>query len=149
MTWGPCLSPSSGGAGERGTVTAWLLVMPLLVLLVGGMTVDLWAAMSARSRIAAIADDAAVAGATAVSDASARGADQQVTVDVPDAVRRALVAVDSHPGAVEVTGRSAAATPDLVSVTVQGRFQFLFLQLVGATAGSISVTGHAAPASVP
>lgn len=127
----------------------WLMVVPLLVMLVGGMTVDLWVALSARGRIAAIADEAAIAGATAVSVEAGRAQDQQVALDPIVAQQRALAAVDTHPGVADVTGRSAVASEGLVAVTVTGTFDFLFLRLVGATSAPINVTGWAAPSAVP
>lgn len=134
---------------ERGSVTVWLMILPILVMLVGGMTVDLWTALSARGRIAAIADEAAAAGATAVSVDSGRAQTQQVTLDPAEAQLRALVAVDTHPGVIDVTGRSALASPTMVEVTVTSTFDFLFLRLVGATSTPISVTARAAPLAVP
>lgn len=135
--------------GERGSVTIWLLVVPILLLVLGGLTLDLWAALSARGRIAAIADEAAVAGAGALDPLAGRDADlQAVALDPDAAVRRALAAVDAHPGSAAVVSRRATASPDLVSVTVEGTFDFLLLRLVGAVTAPISVTGHAVPQAV-
>ncbi|MGI9016316.1 MAG: pilus assembly protein TadG-related protein [Euzebya sp.] len=133
----------SGVADQRGSITAWLMVVPLLVLLLGGLSVDLWAALAARGRIAAIADEAAAAGATALSEDDSRAVDQQVRLDPAEAQRRALEAVDTHPAIADVTARSATASAELVSVTVEGVSDFLFLRLVGATTVPIRVTGHA------
>jgi Flp pilus assembly protein TadG len=131
--------------GERGSVTAWLLVLPLLLLLLGGIGLDLWAALAERGRIAAIADDAAAAGATAIDPGSVQAAEQVIALDPALAVERALVAVDTHPGARAVTSRHATASDAIVSVTVEGELAFLLLRLVGADTAPISVTGHASP----
>lgn len=80
-------------ARDGGSVTVWLMVVPLLVMLVGGMTVDLWAAWSARGRIASIADEAVIAGASAVSVGAGRARGQQVALDPIEAQQRALVAL--------------------------------------------------------
>lgn len=139
-------APGRRVADQRGSVTIWLLVVPVLLLVLGGITLDLWAALSARGRIAAIADEAAVAGAGALDPSAGRdAAAQAIALDPDAAVARALAAVDAHPGAADVTGRRATATPQLVSVTVDGTFDFLLLRLVGADTAPISVTGHAAP----
>lgn len=133
---------------ERGSVTAWLMVVPLLVMVLGGISLDLWAAVSARGRIAAIADEAAVAGASALA-ADASRQDSQVALLEPDeAVRRALLAVDGHPENADVLTRTASATPELVSVTVEGQFGFLLLRLVGADTAPVRVTGHATPVTL-
>jgi Flp pilus assembly protein TadG len=137
-----------GLAAERGSVTVWLLAVPVLLLALCGVTLDLWAALSARSTIAAIADEAAVAGASAVSEADGRSQRQAVELDPASAVQAALTAVDTHPLAGTVTARTANATPSIVSVTVEGEFAFVLLRLVGATTASISVTGHARPVTL-
>ncbi len=133
--------------GESGSVTVWMVLTPLLVLLLGGMSLDLWAALSARGRIAAIADDAAIAGATAVAVTELRDdlGDQAPVLDPHHAQARALAAVDAHPQSGLVTGRSVSASPDIVTVTVEGQYQFLLLRMVGATTAPISVTGSARP----
>lgn len=132
-------------ASERGSVTAWLMVVPLLILLLGGISVDLWTALSARGRIAAVADDAAAAAATAVSAHGSRETAQRVQLDVEEASRRALVAVDTHPDAARVVSRTVHASTDLVSVTVEGELAFMLLRLVGGDVARVVVTGHAAP----
>lgn len=130
-------------SGQRGSVTVWLLVVPVLIMVLGGLSVDLWAALSAQNRIAAIADEAAAAGATAVSPGVSRSNDQALLLDPAEAERRALQAVDTHPGADQVTGRSVVARTDLVAVTVEGNSEFLFLRLLGATSIPVRVTGAA------
>lgn len=132
---------------ERGSVTAWMVMVPLMVMLLSGMSVDLWAALSARGRVAAIADEAAVAGASAIAEGDLRsvGDSQGVALDPGAAQARALAAVDGHPQAGLVTARSVIADTQIVSVTVEGQYEFLFLQLVGATTTPISVTGSASP----
>jgi Flp pilus assembly protein TadG len=129
---------------DRGSVTAWLLLVPLLVLLLGGLTLDLWAALTARARVAAVADDAAAAGASAIDEAVLRGTGA-VVLD-PDAARaRALEAAAAHPDAGLLTGVAADATPSQVTVTADATFEFLLLRLVGATTAPVSVTARAAP----
>ncbi|CAN5461501.1 hypothetical protein BH23ACT9_BH23ACT9_36390 [soil metagenome] len=129
---------------DGGSVTAWLLVVPLLLLVMGGLSLDLWAALSVRGRVAAIADDAAAAGATAVSVADLRDGGT-ARVDAGEASARALRAVDTHPDAALVTARTVATGDRLVSVTVDGEVVFTLLRLVGATTAPVRVTGHAAP----
>ena len=43
----------TGLNGDRGSVTVWLMVVPVLLLLLGGITLDLWSAASVRARPAA------------------------------------------------------------------------------------------------
>lgn len=130
---------------DAGTAAVWLMITPVLILVLAGISLDLWGALSARGRIAAIADEAAVAGATAIAVDGSRAAAQQVTLDAEEATRRALEAVDVHPDGDRVTARGAAAGEDLVSVTVEGHYELLVLRLVGVDSLPISVIGHAAP----
>ncbi len=130
---------------QRGSVTVWLMLVPLLVVVLGGLSVDLWAGLSTRSRLAAIADDAAAAGATAVSVPAVRQPDQRVLLDTDEAVRRATAAVDEHPEVGLVTGRRATADAQLVTVVVEGRHDFLLLGLLGTGSTPVLVRGHAAP----
>ncbi len=50
---------------ERGSMTLWALGLSLILFGVGFLALDLWNAFSARSEAAAVADSAAIAGATA------------------------------------------------------------------------------------
>jgi Flp pilus assembly protein TadG len=131
-------------ARDRGSVTAWMMLVPLLVAVLGGFSLDLWAALGTRGRVAAIADEAAAAGATALDVAGIRAAGE-VQIDPAAAHARAAAAVDGHPDAGLLTGREVVATPDRVAVTVTARHEFLLLRLVGATAAAVEVTGHARP----
>jgi hypothetical protein len=53
---------------DRGTVTLWTLGMVLVVLFLGWLSIGLWTGFSARRELAASADQAAQAGATALDD---------------------------------------------------------------------------------
>jgi len=51
---------------ERGSITFWVLGLSIAVLFLGGMSGDLWRVMSDRRELAAVADSAAAAAASAV-----------------------------------------------------------------------------------
>ena len=51
---------------ERGSITFWVLGLSIAVLFLGGISVDLWRVMSDRRELAAVADSAAAAGASAI-----------------------------------------------------------------------------------
>ena len=77
--WQEILGPARNGPGTlpEGAFAAMRravpnLVVPVLLLLLGGVSLDLWAAASVRARLAAVADDAATAGATALDDGALR-----------------------------------------------------------------------------
>ena len=57
-----------GGDGERGTITLWILGLCLMLFLLGGISLDLWRSFSERRALAATADAAALAGASAIDE---------------------------------------------------------------------------------
>lgn len=134
---------SSGWAGDHGSVTVWLMVVPVLLLLLGGITLDLWSAASVRGRLAAVADDAAAAGATALDDGALRGGDARL--DPSRARERALRAVDTHHERSNVEEVEVTATHSRVGVSVSGTAELHLLRMVGTTGIELTVTGHAAP----
>ena len=135
--------PGSGWADERGSVTAWLMVVPVLLLLLGGVSLDLWAAASVRARLAAVADDAATAGATALDDGALRAG--EVRLDPSMAHDRALRAVYAHHERERVDAVLVDATETSIGVTVTGIADLRLLGMVGTDRVELQVTGHAAP----
>ena len=51
---------------ERGSITFWVLGLSIAVLFLGGLSVDLWRVMADRRELAAVADSAAAAAASAL-----------------------------------------------------------------------------------
>jgi Flp pilus assembly protein TadG len=54
------------GSGERGSTTLWVLALSLLLLMVGGISLDLWRALADHRQLVGVADAAAVAAASGV-----------------------------------------------------------------------------------
>ncbi|WP_108666495.1 hypothetical protein [Euzebya rosea] len=135
--------PAGCWAEDRGSVTAWLMVVPVLLLLLGGVSLDLWSAASVRARLAAVADDAAVAGATALDDGALRSG--EVRLDPSVARQRALRAVDAHHDRTRVDTVVVDATEASIGVTVTGNADLHLLGMVGSDHIELQVTGHAAP----
>ena len=81
-----------GARRESGTITLWLLGLCLMLFLLGGISLDLWRAFSERRSLAATADAAAVAGASALDEAAYRnsGAVRLVPVDAQRRARASL-----------------------------------------------------------
>lgn len=129
---------------QRGSVTVWLMMLPLLLLTIAGITTDLWAALSTRGLITAIADDAAAAGATAVDIGHWR-TDGRLRL-VPDAAAAAArQAVVRHPDAAMLHDVQVNATDEAVQVQVEGIHDFALLPLVGADHAVVRATARAAP----
>ena len=65
---GPMKTEPDEQPRELGTVTLWLLGVCMLLFALGGISVDLWRAFSARRSLANAADAAALAGASAIDE---------------------------------------------------------------------------------
>jgi Flp pilus assembly protein TadG len=97
-----------GRADQRGSITIWVLGLTVSLLLVGGLTLDLWRTLGARRSLASIADAAAVAGANGLDEGALR--DGEVRLD-PDRVRalvRQSLAAQHEP--VEVIAVEVSST---------------------------------------
>lgn len=129
---------------ERGSMTVWGLGMSLLLFAVGFLALDLWSAFSARSEAAAVADSAAIAGATALDQTAWRAG--LLALDPAAAHDRATAAALTHPAWDASMGVTVTATPAGVSVTVTRLIPFRFVDaLVPDRAATVSVTGFAQP----
>src|SRR5882672_9003326 len=83
-----------GGRGDRGLLTIWLLGLCLLLLVLGGVSLDLWRVFSERQALAGLADSAALAGAGGLDlDAARRGL---VRLDAADATGRAQASITAQ-----------------------------------------------------
>lgn len=105
-----CARPG-GRARDAGQVSLWLLGLCVMLLFVGGMSLDLWRAMGERRVLAGIADTAALAGASGLDLDAYRGTGI-VVLDPDLAVARALETVAAQDGSL--------AVPPLVGITGAG-----------------------------
>lgn len=104
--------------GERGSITLWMLGLVLVILLVGGIGVDLWRGLAAHRRVAAVVDAAAVAAGSGIDEELWRRAGE-LALD-PDAVEaRVAAAVAAQPDSSEVAVTVEVA-PDGAGATVTG-----------------------------
>lgn len=133
---------------QEGMVVLWLLGMAVTLLMLGGLSVDLWRVFSDRRALVGVADAASYAGASGI--------------DV-DAFRSGLGVVLSEAAARELAERSVASqadTPGLetatvtvapggtsVTVTVTGRVDLTLMKLLapGQDAIELTVTSTAEP----
>lgn len=134
---------------ESGTIVLWVLGLCVLLLAVGGIAVDLWRAADERRAIAALADAAAHAGASGIDEAAYR-ASGAVVLDPPRSEALAGGALASAPDAHGVTGYAVDATPEAITVAVQGQVPLTLLRLLTSEdALEVAVTSVAAPRRVP
>jgi Flp pilus assembly protein TadG len=133
--------PNPGARRESGTITLWMLGLCLMLFLLGGISLDLWRAFSERRSLAATADAAAVAGASALDEAAYRSTGA-VRLVPADAQRRARASLADQLDGRALRDARVEATEETVMVTVGGSVDFSLLQIV-APGDEFAITVHA------
>jgi Flp pilus assembly protein TadG len=134
---------------ESGTITMWMLGLCVMLFLLGGISLDLWRAFSERRSLAATADAAAVAGASALDEAAYRSSGL-VRLLPGDAERRARASLAEQLDRRALRDARVAATEGKVSVTVGGAVDFSLLQIVApGDEFAITVRATARPQASP
>jgi Flp pilus assembly protein TadG len=126
---------------ESGTVTMWVLGLCVMLFLLGGISLDLWRAFSERRSLAATADAAAVAGASALDEAAYRSTGA-VRLVPADARRRAQASLAEQLDRRALRDARVEATEEAVTVTVDGSVDFSLLQ-IAAPDDELAITVHA------
>lgn len=85
---------------ERGSVTLWILGLGLMLMVLSGLSLDLWRLMAERRELAAIADAAASAAASGIDELNWRLTGELV-LDFDIAQQRANRVIDSQKVAVD------------------------------------------------
>jgi len=136
---------------ERGSITLWVLGLTVMMLFLGGISLDLWRAFEVRQDLAAMADSAANAGASRIDADTYRSTgililDERAARDAVDA------SLDAQQDAGKITARQA---PDIdgavISVTLEGEVDFTLLNifLLGRGPVAIEATGSAEAVAAP
>jgi Flp pilus assembly protein TadG len=133
--------PTLGARRESGTITLWMLGLCLMLFLLGGISLDLWRAFSERRSLAATADAAAVAGASALDEAAYRTSGA-VRLVPEDAQRRAHASLADQLDRRALRDARVEATEDTVIVSIGGSVDFSLLQIV-APGDEFAITVHA------
>jgi hypothetical protein len=134
---------------ERGTITLWMLGLCLMMLLVGGISLDLWRAFSERRALAAAVDAAALAGSSALDEDAFR-LDGTVRLVPREAERRARASLAEQFDVGSLRRIRIRVTEVSVRVDVEGSVEFTLLQL--ARPGEpleIEIAATARPVVVP
>ena len=105
---------------DRGTALTWLLGLLLMVLALGGLSVDLWRAFSERRLVAGIVDAAAIAGASGLDEEVLRQTGE-ARLDPTIATRRAADSLAGH--AENVQSPTITVAPDGTAITVSATRQ--------------------------
>jgi len=138
--------PQTRRAGERGTMTLLGIGLSVMLLFVGGFSLDLWRAHSERRALAEMADAAAAAGANGIDTAVYRSTGDLVL----DPGLAEQLAWDSINGQVDrralVGAPQVGASPDVIVVQVEGEVEMTLLRaLSGGEPFTIVVTAEAVP----
>ena len=129
---------------ERGTTTFWLLGLCLMLFALGGISVDLWRSFSARRALAAGADAAALAGASAIDEDQYRSTGTLVLLPAL-AERRARSSLSSQLDTAALRAVDVDATERSVTVVVRGNVTFSLLGLLARGDFDVEVSATAAP----
>jgi uncharacterized membrane protein len=117
----------------------------LLVLALGGLSLDLWRAFSERRAAASTADAAALAAASAIDEDRYRST--AAVVLVPElAQARAQASLHAQLDIASVRSTQITIADDRASVTVRAHVDFTLLRLLGTGGFDVVVTSTAAPA---
>ncbi len=132
---------------EQGSVTLWMLGLVMLVFGVGGISIDLWNVFGQRRAIVAVADAAAVAGASGIDESYFR--ETGIVVLDPDrAYARAIQSLQDAPDAARFEVVAVSIDGDEVRVALRSEAELTLLGLL-APNESIEVAGHATARPVP
>ena len=130
---------------EAGWTTVWVLGLSMLLLSVGGISLDLWRAFAERRTIAAMADAAAVAGASGLDESALRSTGT-LRLDPGHARQLARTSLATQPDGDHLSSFDVTATPDAVTVIARGRANLTLLRVVaGGEPLDVTVTSTARP----
>jgi hypothetical protein len=133
---------------ERGTITFWLLGLCLMLFALGGISVDLWRSFSSRRALAAGADAAALAGASAIDEDRYRSSGTLVLLPAL-AERRARASLAGQLDTAALRAVDVDATERAVTVVVHGNVAFSLLGIFGRGDFDVEVAATAAPRRSP
>jgi len=129
---------------ERGTTTLWVLGLCMIVLFLGGLSLDLWRVITVRRSLVAMADAGATAGADGLDPKALRR--NEIALDPVIARADAESALRAQSGWPTVEAADVAVTPGQVTVTLQAHVSFT---LLGIFVHGDPVTVRAAASAQP
>lgn len=131
---------------DDGTVGLWLLGLCVMLLFLGGLSLDLWRAFSERRALAGMADAAAIAGANGIDEQHWR-ASSAPELDPALAEQLAWAHLAAQTDGRALTGSAVAATRDHITVALQGEVDLTLVRVLMANQPlRIGVTASANPA---
>jgi hypothetical protein len=119
-----------------------------MLLALGGISIDLWRSFSSRRALAAGADAAALAGASAIDEDRYRSSGTLVLLPAL-AERRARASVAGQLDTAALRAVDVDATERAVTVVVRGNVAFSLLGIFGRGDFDVEVAATAAPRRSP
>lgn len=130
--------------GEAGTILPWMLGLLMVVMLLAGLSIDMWRAIGAERALSTAADAAAAAGANGIDEAAYRR-DGTVQLDPARARDLAAQSLDAQPEATMISGARIDANTGRVSVRVEATVAFTLTRLFLPGGVTVSAVSDAAP----
>jgi Putative Flp pilus-assembly TadE/G-like len=111
---------------EEGSVTIWMLGLCVMVLFLGGISLDLWRAFAERRALAERVDSAAVAGGSGIDEAAFR-ANSTVQLDPSRAEALAWANLGEQPNDPSLVTQAVSASTATITVSATGQVHFTLL----------------------
>ena len=130
---------------EQGFFTIWTMGLCVMLLAMGGISLDLWRGFSERRELAAITDSAAIAGAAQI-DLDAFKTNGTVKLDPVLAKQAALNYLNTEGATAKITYTTPpviTVTDNQITITADTRIE-LTLMKIFRPGGTLDVTTHSA-----
>lgn len=130
---------------ERGFFTIWTLGVCVMLMAIGGVSLDLWRGFTERRELAAITDSAAIAGASQLDLAEFK-ATGELKLDPTLAQQAALDYLQRQAATDHITFTNppvVTVTDDEINIKADTRIQ-LTLMKIFRPGGTLDVTTHSA-----
>jgi hypothetical protein len=124
--------------GDRGSVTLLMIGATMIVMFVGWIAFTMWNGSNERRQLAAAADQAAQAGATAL-DVTAFRATGARQLDPAAAEQRAIASLADQGIEDKLTNYAVDATADQIVVVLEGQVDIGLLRIFDVNNGPIEV----------
>ena len=135
---------------DEGSATLWILGLTVMVLFLGGISLDLWRAFEVRQDLAAMADSAATAGASQVDAGIFRSAGIVVLdgADAEDAAAHNLAAQQDFGRITNSSSDWFDVDEARITVSLEGEVHFTLLA-VFSVGGPVTVRATGSAEAIP
>lgn len=115
---------------EGGYVTIWVLGVAMMMLFMGGISLDLWRAAATQRSLSAAVDGAAVAGSSGLDESVFRGSGGGTVQLEPERARQLAAAnLASQPRSENLMDVAIDATPARITVRAERQVDFTLLKV--------------------